>query len=164
MTMFYDAIELGGEPEKAGYHASLFATKIALLRAQRKTVTSPFRWLSITMHAAVVILLIFITEVVTIFGGMIATAQQSMHGTTSGDLGSPTMSAFTGFNFVGLEFMHSMALPLILVFTVANALAPTIADGGSRWKFLYDLGITAGISGVGLVFIPGLAASIFSSL
>ena len=164
MTMFYDAIELGGEPEQAGYHTSLFSTKIALLRAQRKTVTSPFRWLSITMHAAVVMLLVFITEVVAIFGGMIATAQQSMHGETSGDLSSPAVSAFGGFNFVGLEFMHVMVLPLVLVFTVANALAPTIADGGSRWKFLYDLGITAGISGVGLIFIPGMAASMFSSI
>jgi len=82
MTMFYDAVELGGEPEQAGYHTSLFSTKIALLPGRkRKTVTSPFRWLSITMHAAVVMLLVFITEVVAIFGGMIATAQQSMHDT-----------------------------------------------------------------------------------
>jgi flagellar protein FlaJ len=164
MTMFYDAIELGGEAEKAGYHASLFASRIALLRAQRKTVTSPFRWLSITMHAAVTALLVFITEVVAIFGGMITTAQEAMRDTAPGGIDSPSVAAFGGFNFAGLEFMHSMVLPLILVFTVANALAPTIADGGSRWKILYDLGITAGISGASLVFLPTVAASMFSSI
>ncbi|MDY6918148.1 MAG: hypothetical protein SVP26_09455 [Chloroflexota bacterium] len=163
MTMFYDAVELGGEPEQAGYHASLFASKIAMLRAQRKTLTSPFRWLCITMHAAIVVLLVFVTEVITIFGSMIAMAQQSMPDLSGGQAGA-NAAAFNTFNFAGLEFMHGMVLPLVLVFTVANALAATIADGGSRWKLLYDLGITGAISGACLVFLPPVAASVFSSI
>lgn len=160
MTMFYDAVELGGEPEQAGYHASLFAAKIALLRAQRRTITSPFRWLCLTMHAAVTMLLVFITEVIAIFGGMIFTAQESMPETPGGS----SVSAFGSFNLAGLEFMQNMVIPLLLVFTLANALAPTIADGGSRWKVLYDLGITGAISGGSLVCLPGLAAMLFSSI
>ena len=161
--MFYDAIELGGEPEQAGYHASLFASRVALLRAQRRTITSTFRWLWLTMHAAVTMLLVFITEVIAIFGGMIITAQESMPEPPGGH-GSPSVSAFSSFNIGGLEFMQNMVIPLLLVFTLANALAPTIADGGSKWKFLYDLGITGAISGVSLVFLPGMAAALFSSI
>lgn len=163
MTMFYDAIELGGEPEQAGYHASLFASRVALLRAQRRTITSPFRWLCLTMHAAVTVLLVFITQVIAIFGGMIIAAQESMPEMPGGG-GGPSVSAFGSFNLAGLEFMQNMVIPLLLVFILANALAPTIADGGSRWKFLYDLGITGAISGASLVLLPGIAAALFSSI
>ena len=163
MTMFYDAIELGGEPEQAGYHASLFAGRVALLRAQRQTITTPFRWLCLVMHAAVIMLLVFVTEVVAIFGAMIGAAQAAMP-ETPGTEGAVSVSAFTSFNLAGLDFMHNMVIPMVVVFTVANALAPTVAEGGTRWKLLYDLGITAAISGACLVFLPGLAAMLFASI
>ncbi|MDP2931355.1 MAG: hypothetical protein Q8O05_02510 [Chloroflexota bacterium] len=158
--MFYEAIELGGEPEQAGYHASLFASRVSRLRARRKTVSMPFQWLCIAMHTAIVALLIFITEVIIIFGGMVEKAQTSMPNIS----GAPSISSFTTFNFAGLELMHSMVLPLVVVFTVANALAPAIADGGSRYKILYNLGITAAISGLSLIFLPAMAGILFSSI
>jgi len=163
MTMFYDAIELGGEAEQAGYHSSLFAIKIALLRAQRKTIASPFRWLCYIMHACVIALLIFITEVICTFGEMIAAAEKGLP-EIAGAQGATSTVAFGSFNFATLQLMHSLVIPLVLVFTVANALVPSMADGGSRWKFLYDLGITGAISGAGLVFLPAIANMIFVSV
>lgn len=158
--MFYDAIDLGGAPEQAGYHSSLYADRISMLRARRKTISQPFQWLCITMHAAVVGLLIFITEVVTIFGGLVAGAKETMP-TISG---APSVSGFSSFNFSGLDFLNTLVLPLVIVFTLANAIAPSIADGGSRYKILYNLGITAGISGLSLVLLPTLANMMFSSV
>jgi len=158
--MFYDAIDLGGEPEQAGYHASLYASRISMLRARRKTVSTPFQWLCIAMHASIVVLLIFVTEVITIFGGLIAEAKESMPDVA----GSPSVGTFSSFNFSGLDFLHTLVLPLVIVFTLANAIAPSIADGGSRYKILYNLGITAAISGVSLVFLPILASMMFSSI
>jgi len=158
--MFYDAIDLGGAPEQAGYHSSLYADRISMLRARRKTISQPFQWLCITMHAAVVGLLIFITEVVTIFGGLVAGAKETMP-TISG---APSVATFSSFNFSGLEFLHTLVLPLVIVFTLANAIAPSIADGGSRYKILYNLGLTAGISGLSLVLLPTLANMMFSSI
>ena len=158
--MFYDAIDMGGEPEQAGYHASLFASKVAMLRARRKTVSSPFRWLCIAMHASVVVLLIFITEVITNFGEMIEKAGDAMPNVSGG----VSVSSFTSFNFSGLELMNSMVLPLVVVFTVANAVAPSIADGGSWYKIFFNLGLTASISGACLVFLPAVTGILFGSI
>jgi flagellar protein FlaJ len=158
--MFCDAVEMGGEPERAGYRASLFASKIAMLRARRKTVSSPFRWLCIAMHGAVTMLLVFITEVIGIFGALVAKAEQSMP-TVSG---SGSLGSLTSFNFSGMELMHSLVVPLVLIFTVANAVAPSIADGGSNYKILHNLAITAAISGASLVFLPTLANMLFKSV
>jgi len=158
--MFYDAVDLGGEPEQAGYHSSLFANKVSMLRARRKTVTSPFSWLCVAMHAAVVALLVFITEIITIFGEMIKTAGENMPNIS----GAPSVGAFSSFNFSGLEMLNGMVMPLVVVFTVANAMAPTIADGGSRYKMFYNLAITAAISGACLVFLPPMANMLFAGI
>ena len=158
--MFYDAIDLGGAPEQAGYHASLYADRVSRLRARRKTVSQPFQWLCITMHASVVVLLIFITEVITIFGGLVAQAKETVPSIT----GAPSVSTFSSFNFSGLDFLNTLVLPLVIVFTLANAIAPSIADGGSRYKILYNLGLTAGISGICLILLPTLAGMMFSSI
>ncbi len=158
--MFYDAIDLGGDPQQAGYRASLFASKISVLRSKRKTVSSPFRWLCITMHASVVALLVFITEVMAIFGNMLYEATREMPNIS----GSVAATGLTSFNFQGLELLRTMLMPLVIVFTVSDAIAPSIADGGSRYKVLYNLGITAGITGVSLLGLPSLAGILFNSV
>lgn len=155
--MFYDAVDLGGEPEQAGYHASLFSTKIAMMRAKRKTVSSPFRYLCIAMHGAVISLLIFITESVSNFGMMVSAAQKDMP-TVSG----ASISAFNSFNFSGLELLHSLVMPLIVVFSIANALAASVADGGSRYRIFNNLAVTVAVSGLCLTIIPTLSQSLFT--
>jgi len=144
--MFYDAIEVGGSAGQAGQRASLFASKIALLRARRRTVSMPFRWLCLTMHASIVVLLIFITEVIMAFAGMVEQANETIPSIS----GAPSMSSLTSFNLSGLELMHSLVMPLVLIFTVSNAIAPTIAEGGSKLKILNNLAVTAAISGISL--------------
>jgi flagellar protein FlaJ len=158
--MFYDAIEVGGSAGQAGQHAAAFANRVALLRARRRTITGPFRWLCITMHTAVVIILVFITEVIAAFGGMVSQAQTSMPSVP----GAPSISALSSFNLSGLELMQQLVLPLVLIFTVANAIVPSVADGGSRYKILGNLGITAAISGFALLILPALASSLFTSV
>jgi len=157
--MFYDAIEVGGSAGQAGQQASLFASKIALLRARRRTVSMPFRWLCLTMHASIVVLLVFITEIIMAFAGMVAQANESMPSVS----GAPSMSSLTSFNLAGLELMHSLVMPLVLIFTAANAIAPTIAEGGSKLKVLNNLAITAAISGISLIILPTLADALFKT-
>jgi len=158
--MFYDAIEVGGSAGQAGQHAASFANRVALLRARRRTISGPFRWLCITMHTAVVIILIFITEVIAAFGGMVTQAQETMP-TLSG---APSISSFSSFNLSGLALMQQMVIPLVLIFTVANAIVPSLAEGGSKYKILSNLGITAAISGVSLLILPALASALFTSV
>ncbi len=158
--MFYDAIEVGGSAGQAGQHASAFANRVALLRARRRTVTGPFKWLCVTMHTAVVVILVFITEVIVAFGGMVGTAQEQMPKVN----GAPSMSYFSSFNLTGLEIMHTLVLPLVLIFTVANAIVPCMAEGGSKYKILYNLSITGAISGAALLILPELAHALFTSV
>ena len=157
--MFYDAIDLGGSSGEAGYQASLFASRVALLRAKRKTVSGPFRWLCIAMHASVVALLIFVSEVIISFAGMVSSANEAMPSVS----GAASASSFTSFNTAGLGVMQSMVIPLVLLFTIANAIAPSLADGGSKYKILYNLGVTASVSGISLVILPTLADALFKS-
>lgn len=158
--MFYDAIEVGGSAGQAGQHAAAFANRVALLRARRRTVSGPFRWLCVTMHAAVVIILVFITEIIVAFGGMVNTAQNSMPSVE----GAPSLTSFSSFNLSGLGLMHHMVVPLVLIFTVANAIVPTLAEGGSKIKIFNNLGITSLISGVALIILPILARTLFASV
>jgi flagellar protein FlaJ len=158
--MFYDAIEVGGSAGQAGQQASAFADRISLLRARRRTVSGPFRWLCITMHTAVVIILIFITEVITAFGSMVSNAQEALPTVT----GAPSLSSLTTFNLSGLEMMHSLVIPLVLVFTFANGLVPSLAEGGSKYKILSNFAITGAISGFALIVLPMLASSLFQSV
>jgi flagellar protein FlaJ len=159
--MFYDAIEVGGSAGLAGQHASAYASRIALLRARRRTISGPFRWLCMTMHTAVVVILVFITEVIVAFGGMVSQAEGSLPDTASG---APTLSSLSSFNLSGLELMHQLVMPLVLIFTIANAIVPSLADGGSKYKVLSNLGLTAAISGVCLLILPSVADVLFASV
>jgi archaeal flagellar protein FlaJ len=161
IDMFYGSIELGGDVEQIGHHASLFATRIGMLRAKRKSVAIPFRWLCITMHAAVVSLMIFVSEVISIFGSMVAKAEAAM---PAGNSGVGGISAFTSFNIQGMTILHSLVVPLVIIFTVADSLAPFMVEGGSWMKILYNLGIMSAISGIALISLPQIATILFSSV
>jgi flagellar protein FlaJ len=155
--MFYDAIEVGGSADEAGNQAALFANRLSLLRAHRRTVSGPFRWLCITMHAAIIIILVFITEVIVAFGGLVSEAQVNIPDMSN----ERTITSFSSFNLSGLEIMQHLVLPLVLIFTVANAIVPTLAEGGSKYKIFSNLGITAAISGTALLVLPALANQLF---
>ncbi len=43
-------------------------------------------------------------------------------------------------------------------------IVPAVADGGSKYKILSNLGITAAISGLSLVVLPALASALFTSV
>jgi flagellar protein FlaJ len=158
--MFYDAIEVGGSAGLAGRHASMYADRLALLRARRRTVAGPFRWLVVVMHACVVLILIFITDVIVSFGGMISQAQANLPTNKAGY----TIDSFSSFNLAGLETMQHLVVPLVLIFTVADAIVPVLASGGSKYKIFSNLGITAAISGFSLIALPKMAAQLFASV
>ena len=160
VSMFYDSIEVGGSAGLAGRHASMYADRLALLRARRRTVAGPFRWLVIVMHAAVVVILIFITDVIVSFGNMISQAQANLPTNSAGY----TIDTFSSFNLAGLDVMQHMIVPLVLIFTIADAIVPVLAAGGSKYKIFSNLGVTATISGVCLIVLPKLAAMLFASV
>jgi archaellum biogenesis protein FlaJ (TadC family) len=47
---------------------------------------------------------------------------------------------------------------------VANAIVPSIAEGGSKYKIFNNLAMTAAISGICLLILPAVADALFTSV
>ena len=60
-------MKLGGDPDAIGYLSSLFALKISLMRENRKLVSQTFMYLMVPLHAVLIAILLFVTEVMVIF-------------------------------------------------------------------------------------------------
>ena len=124
--MFYDAIEVGGSAGQAGQHASMFANRLALLRARRRTVAQPFRWLVVVMHAAVVLILYLLPK-------------SAPSGTRRRRFRPLRMEACPLFprrqlNLSGPEILASL-LPLVIVFTIQRH-RPALAEAAVNTKDL----------------------------
>ncbi|MBI4304213.1 MAG: archaellar assembly protein FlaJ [Chloroflexi bacterium] len=157
VTMFQDATNLGGEPEEVGSRSSLLGMKVSLLRAKRRLVSSTFGYLALVMHGAAVALLVFIIEVVNIFG-------QTVQNISLNGAGGLTMIPLGIFNFddADMQLLRWILIPVIMIMSVANAWAPKAAEGGHNHKFFFFLGVTLAISGLVLLTVPELAKMIFA--
>ncbi len=158
--MFRDAMALGADAESAGNRASAYAEKLHLLRTKRKLISRPFGGLTFVMHAAIILLLIFVTHVMATFGMMIAGIEQDIPGTAT----SSAIGGYFSFNFTGLQLMQTLMTPVVLVLTVVNAITPKIADGGHKCKFFYNLSITMAITGICMIIVPHMSEVIFGSV
>lgn len=159
VKMFHDATRLGGDPEEVGERSSLLAMSLDFLRAKRGQVSSSFILLVIGMHAALVALLLFVIQVITIFSKTVEGVY------TDAVAGAPAkMLEVFSFSFDKVGILKTLVMPVILVLAVSNAFAIKAADGGSRYKLFAYLGVTLGISGAALVFVPIVAEKIFASI
>ena len=159
VKMFNDASRLGGEPEEVGSRSSVVAMTLDFLRARRNQVSSSFGFLAFAMHAALVALLIFVVQVILLFGQVV----EGVYSEGVAEAQTKALEVFS-FNFQGIGFLRTLALPCILVLSVTTAVAVKAADGGSNYKLFGYLAVTLGLSGVGLVIVPMLVDKIFSAI
>ncbi len=159
VKMFNDAARLGGDPEEVGERSSLVAATLDFLRAKRGQVSSSFTFLAIAMHGALVALLVFVVQVILLFGRTI----EGVYTEAVAEAQTKAVEVFS-FNFGSVHLLEVLVLPCILVLSVANAFAINAADGGNRYKIFVYLGVTLGLSGVGLVIVPMLADRIFTTI
>jgi len=159
VKMFNDAARLGGDPEEVGERSSLVAMTLDFLRAKRGQVSSSFTFLAIGMHAALVALLVFVVQVIMLFAGVV----EGVYTEAVAEAQTKSVEVFS-FSFDSVRLLEVLALPCILVLSVTNAFAIKAADGGSRYKIFVYLGLTLGLSGMGLVIVPMLANRIFSTI
>ena len=75
VRVFWDGLRLGGDPERVGSLASNFAQKVSLLRESRKMVTTTFAWVVVPLHCVLLSIMLFITEVLRIFGTELSKVQ-----------------------------------------------------------------------------------------
>jgi len=162
VRMFWDGVSLGGDPQEVGNRSSLFAMKIALLRARRRMVSSSFSWLCIAMHATIVTLLVFIYQIMLTF----ATAVQGAQSLEPGEMG--IVATLPSFQFLlgdtQLNMLYLMVVVVIAVLTGANAVAIKVTGGGHNYKYLFYLSIMLAISGASFIFVPQVVSMVFGSL
>jgi flagellar protein FlaJ len=159
VKMFNDAARLGGDPQEVGERASLLATTLDFLRAKRAQVSSSFTFLAFGMHGAIVALLVFVVQVITLFAKVV----EGVYTQSVAEAQIKAVEVFS-FSFDSVRLLEILTLPCILVMSVATAFAVKAADGGNNYKLCSYLAVTLGLSGMGLVIVPGLVDGIFSSI
>ena len=162
--MLVDGVEMGANGEEVGEIASSYASSVTELRQKRQIVSSSFSFLVIPMHTAMTGLLLFILSIVITFDEKLAEVSSGFGGGVSG-------SATTAASVPGMDIFQSQDLTLItamitmviLVLTVANAMAPKFAAGGHNLKIAATLGVTCAISGINMVLVPRVANSLLAT-
>lgn len=157
--MFHDATRLGGEPEEVGERSSLLAMSLDFLRARREQVSSSFIWLAIGVHAAIVALLVFVTQVVTAFSEVVAGVYEE----AIAEAPNQTIDVFS-FSFENVEMLKTLTLPCLLILAATTAFAANSAGGGTRFRLYLFLGLTFGVSGLAMIIVPSLTNMIFTSV
>lgn len=166
VTMFWDALRLGGEAGAVGIASSFFASKIAFLRATRSMVASTFRWLVLPLHISMVGLLIFIPEIMRLFTESINQSAEELVANQSNNLAGSDMPIGDLFTFgqINLQLVNVLVTTVVIVLTVSNAFAPKAADGGNNLKIFYNLSILMILTGILMLAIPIFTDSLFQSI
>jgi flagellar protein FlaJ len=157
--IFLDSIAIGGEAERVGREASTFALKIALLRSKRATVGAGFMWLATIMHVVLVGLVLFIFETMGQFGSLVQTILPEGGDSTV----APTFGIYNAGS-TEMSMLQFMVIGIILVLTVANAVAVYAAAGGHYYKIFFYLGITLFISGILMLVVPEVVKMMFTMM
>ena len=166
INIFWDALTIGGNPLVTGKTAAFFSAEIALLREKRALVAQTFGYLSLPLHAAMVGLLIFIVNVMQLFANSMLSDTDAVDPGASG-ASIPDIADSSGFNTfanVNFEFLNLIVTMVVVVFTIANAVAPWAASGGHRMRAGYQIGVMMVVSGLMLTIIPPLARMIFTTI
>jgi len=161
--MFFDAMAHGSDAEKVGKFVSDYAMKIALLRANRKLVANTFAMMVVPLHAVLVAIMLFITNVLVVFATELTRIQEESISTSrlQQEAGIGNVLLFAAPN---IQFITAFAIAVILVLTITNSLAPYVASGGHPLKVcLFAAGMLL-MSGLALMFIPGVVQGLFSSV
>ncbi len=151
--IFYEAVNLGGDPERAGLLTSDFALKTSTLRAQRRAVAATFSWLTVTMHSILTAVMVFLLG---ILGQFVVRLQDAMKG-----LGEETQSAtmlglgnMFSFNTSQIDYLATITLWMVLLLALINAFAIVASEGSHLIKGIFYLAILLFLSGVCFLVIP----------
>lgn len=162
VRIFSEGIRLGGDPATVGALAAAFALKISLLRATRSLVSTTFVFVIIPMHAALLAILLFVTEVVRVFGSKIAEVQDT--NLDSEIVRQAGVSQAIIFAAPDMGLISGLVSIMILLLTATNAFASYAAGGGHKYKVFNYAVIMMLISGIAMIVVPAIVQGLFSSI
>jgi len=176
--MLVEGVEAGAKPDLAGAVSSEYAMTVSQLRAKRSLTASTFTFLTVPMHATMIFILVFITEVLVQFNAKIETAARQVSGFAGSGVMVPEgltmpsgLALGGGQNLSPDQFLlgsgdlgHSSLLivGVVLALTLANGLAPKFAAGGSNLKIAFHMSVSCLISGIVMAVVPVVAGRLFA--
>jgi flagellar protein FlaJ len=153
--IFFEAVNLGGDPEQAGLLSSLFAMTTTMLRAKRKGAAETFTWLILAMHGILATLMLFLLGIVNQF---VATIESAMATIEQSEQAIQTLSMETlAFGLPDISFLEQMTTGMVVLLALINAFAIVSSEGSHLLKIFFYLSILLFLSGLSCLFAPSLA-------
>ncbi len=158
--IYYGAIRMGSDPERAGYLCSVFTAKTTQLRAKRRLTVGTFAGLTVVMQAVVAGLMVFVLSIVVNFAHMVEemmpTSEAAVEGQASMNMG---MANFTPEE---LAFLGTITGMMVLALALVSATAIVLGAGGYRLKLAFYLALMFIISGVMYLVVPPVVDGILT--
>ena len=163
---FWDTMKLGGDPDAIGYLSSLFALKISLLRENRKLVSQTFMYLMVPLHAVLIAILLFVTEVMVDLRGSSSTTSNTQADRQHRSDARPaaSMSNVLAFASPNIAFIRGFALVVTIVLTIVDTWSPHATAGGHHHKVWLYAAVMLVMSGAALVIVPHIVGGLFQSV
>jgi flagellar protein FlaJ len=163
VRIFWDGVRAGGDTKQVSELASDYALKIWLLRADRKLVSTTFSWVVLPLHAVLLAILMFITQVVIVFNQQI-TAIQGDSLSNSDLLNQAGVQSGLPMQFSAITFVPIFVATVALFITAANSFAPYAAVGGHRLKLCLFAAIMMVMSAGVMFAVPHLVQGLFHNI
>ncbi|MDY6875174.1 MAG: type II secretion system F family protein [Chloroflexota bacterium] len=153
--IFYEAVNLGGDPEQAGLLASLFAMRTSMLRAKRDGVAATFTYLVIVMHGVLAALMTFLLGILSQFVVMLETAMMSAEQGEAMQAAPASLNVLP-FSLPQISFLRQITVGTVIILAMTNAFAMVSSEGSHLLKMFLYLSILLLLSGVSLLTVPSL--------
>lgn len=163
--IFIDAVDLGGDADLVGEIVSSSNLEMVLLRLKRDLISSGFVNLIIPLHLAMVSLMLFISQILSIFTEYLNSLFASQMGATSGEVfkNVPLQGLNLGiFSGIPLDLLAEYTFFIILSITIANILVSNIVKGGGRYLYFYYASILFLLSGILMIVVPNVVKWAFT--
>ena len=152
--VYTEAVGLGGDPERAGGLASMFAMKTAMLRAKRRGVAASFSWLIIVMHGVMAALMVFLLGILNQFTIRMETTMKASGGTQA--LATMGLGSMFQFNAAQMQFLAQLTVGMVVLLAIINAFAVVACEGSHLLKITFYASILLVVSGILVIIGPSL--------
>jgi flagellar protein FlaJ len=156
--VFYEATNLGGDPETAGVLCSLFSTRTAMLRAKRSGVAATFAWLMMVMHGVLATLMVFILEILKKFMTLMESAMPAEQGAEAMKAMAMELLSFAAPQ---TDFLEKITIAMLVLLALVNSFAIVSSEGSHLLKITFYLSIMLLLTGIAFLVVPPLVSSIF---
>lgn len=155
--IFYEATNLGGDPETAGVLCSLFSTKTAMLRAKRSGIAATFSWLMIVMHGVLAALMVFILEILKKFVELMNSAVPTE---VQAEAERAMAIQLLSFASPPIDLLEKVTIAMLILLSLVNSFAIVSSEGTHLFKISFYLSVMLSLTGIAFLVVPPLVSNL----